>query len=123
VITFSVIDGDHFYKQNDTGDAFKDITVRAMGAPMRNDEFVDTGFIRETDFIAVGYLALNNGLTSNRQFSFHANIVQINLIRERLCNIFHRFHQRWTKLLPLKPRSDRHFIAGGRNSLILLRTF
>jgi hypothetical protein len=50
-----------------------DITARAMGARMQNIEFVDIGFIRQTDLIVIGYLSLNSGLPSRSQFIFHGN--------------------------------------------------
>jgi hypothetical protein len=56
------------------------ITVRALGAQMRNVGFVDTGFIGRTDLIVVRYSAANSGLRSKNRFRVQGNAVKVNHI-------------------------------------------
>jgi hypothetical protein len=55
----SLIYGERMPKYNRIGAIFRKTTVSALGAQTRNVDFVETGFIGETDFIATRRSATN----------------------------------------------------------------
>lgn len=63
------------------------MAVDALGAQMRNVEFVETSFIGWINFFVVRYLVACNGLWRSR-LRFQGNIVKATYIWESMWNVF-----------------------------------
>jgi hypothetical protein len=71
------------------GSMFRKLTVRALGAHKLQVDFVETGFVGQTDFIFVRYSPVNNDLMNSSRVLF--NIMKVTRIFESICKISHRF--------------------------------
>jgi hypothetical protein len=57
------------------------ITARVLETTQtRNTNFVETCFTGGTEFIAVRYLVINSGLSSNNRLSYKSNLVKVSRI-------------------------------------------